>query len=70
MKYLTVNEVAEKFKIDRTTVYNWLHKGCPALKIGGSRRFIESEIEEWVKKIGVEEYIEKIRQDIIEDKEV
>jgi len=47
--YLTIKEVAEMFKINRATVYLWIEKGLPSFTIGRNRRFIQEEIEQWLK---------------------
>jgi excisionase family DNA binding protein len=48
--YLTIEQVAELFKINRSTVYLWIDRGMPSVKIGKTRRFIKEEIEEWISK--------------------
>lgn len=48
--YLTTEDVAKLFKINRSTVYLWIEKGMPTLKVGKTRRFIKEEIEEWINK--------------------
>jgi len=51
--YLTIEDVAELFKINRSTVYLWMERGMPSRKIGKTRRFIKEEIEEWFDNQGL-----------------
>lgn len=47
--YLTVEEVADRFGINVTTVYRLVQKGkIPAFKIGNQWRFSETRLEEWI----------------------
>ena len=46
---LTVKEVAEYLKVNERTVYRMAtDKKIPAFKVGGSWRFRESELEQWI----------------------
>jgi excisionase family DNA binding protein len=46
--YLTIKDVMKIFQISERTVRNWMDKkGLPSLIIGGSLRFVESEIRNW-----------------------
>ena len=47
--FLTVEEVAERFGVNATTVYRLVHRGqLPAFKIGNQWRFSEARLEEWI----------------------
>ncbi len=46
--YLTMNDLMKRFKVTRATLYNWIKKGLPSIKVGGVRRFRESEVNDWV----------------------
>lgn len=51
MNVLTVGEVAERLKVNRFTIYK-LHgagKMPPAVWVGGSLRWTEEAINEWIK---------------------
>ena len=48
---LTVKEVAEYLKVNERTVYRIATAGkLPAFKVGGSWRFKQEEIEQWIKE--------------------
>lgn len=47
---LTLEEVAEKFKVTSRTIYNWIDRGMPVMKIGGVIRFDTEEIRAWMKQ--------------------
>ena len=48
-KYLSVDEVARQFGIDRTTVYRLAQKNIlPGFKVGGQWRFSQRMLETWV----------------------
>ena len=47
--YLSIQEVAERFGINPTTVYRLANQGkLPAFKVGNQWRFSEARLEEWV----------------------
>lgn len=47
--YLTVQDVAERFGIDRTTAYRLAQRGkLPGFKVGGQWRFDPEVLEAWV----------------------
>ena len=47
--YLTVEEVAERFSVNSTTVYRLAQRGqLPGFKVGNQWRFSEARLEEWV----------------------
>ena len=49
--YLTLREVAELLKLSEKTVYRLAQRGeLPAFKVGGSWRFIRSDIDDWAKR--------------------
>jgi excisionase family DNA binding protein len=53
ISYLTVEEVCGILKVPRKWVYSQalrLKNPLPSYKIGGKRRFIRDEVEQWVKE--------------------
>ena len=48
-RYLSVDEVARQFGIDRTTVYRLAQRNIlPGFKVGGQWRFSQQMLETWV----------------------
>ncbi len=47
--YITVQDIMAMYQVAKSTVYNWIDLGMPSYKFGKSRRFIESEIDNWLK---------------------
>jgi len=48
-KYLTMKQICELLQVEERTIYNYIKAGMPAYKMGKAWRFIESEVDEWVK---------------------
>ena len=47
--YLTIEEVANRFGVNPTTVYRLVQRGrLPGFKVGNQWRFSSSRLEEWV----------------------
>ncbi len=47
---LTIKEVAEYLKVNERTVYRLAGaKKIPAFKVGGTWRFLRSDIDQWIK---------------------
>ena len=47
---LTIKEVAEYLKVNDRTVYRLAGaKKIPAFKVGGTWRFVQSDIDQWIK---------------------
>ena len=47
---LTIKEVAEYLKVNERTVYRLAGaKKIPAFKVGGTWRFVQSDIDQWIK---------------------
>ena len=47
---LTIKEVADYLKVNERTVYRLAGaKKIPAFKVGGTWRFLRSDIEQWIK---------------------
>ena len=45
---MTINDVADYFKVSRRTIYRWLEKGViPAYKVNDQYRFVYNEIVDW-----------------------
>lgn len=52
VKILTIDEFSEKLKIPKKTIYKWTReKKIPCAKLGKHLRFIESDIEQWLKSL-------------------
>jgi len=50
MKLLTINEVAEKLRLKKSTIYKMVfNRKIPFLKFSGRVFFDEDEVENWVK---------------------
>jgi excisionase family DNA binding protein len=47
-EYITLNELANIFKISRATIDRWRKEGMPAHKVGRGVRFIESDVRQWI----------------------
>lgn len=49
-RYYTVNEIAEMFKVTRTTVYEWMSSGRLGwVQVGGRRRVTQTAIDSFVR---------------------
>ena len=48
-EYLTINELAETFKISRRTVYREIDRGIPYIKVGHHKRFDYNQVLHWFK---------------------
>ena len=47
---MTIKEVAEYLKVNERTVYRLTGaKKIPAFKVGGTWRFLRSDIDQWIK---------------------
>lgn len=56
---LTVKQVAERLNVNDRTVYRLAQVGnLPGFKVAGSWRFLEEDIEDWIRK----QKLEVIRQ--------
>jgi predicted DNA-binding transcriptional regulator AlpA len=49
VRYLTLEELKAKYKVCRSTVYEWMGQGLPYSKIGRVVRYPEGAVEEWVR---------------------
>ncbi|WDH25928.1 helix-turn-helix domain-containing protein [Pseudomonas chlororaphis] len=57
--WVTAIDVAQHLGVVKDTVYRWReHKGLPAHKIGRLWKFQLSEIDEWVRAGGADDYTE------------
>jgi len=53
---MTIDEVAEKLKMSKSTLYKYAEKDkIPSFKIGACRRFFEDEINEYLDRITTEQ---------------
>jgi len=48
-RLLTMKDICEKYHISRATVDRWRKEGMPFSKVGRGVRFIESEVDDWIK---------------------
>jgi excisionase family DNA binding protein len=49
-KLMDVNELAAYLKLDKQTIYNWLHKKkISGIKVGRVWRFDKDEIDAWLR---------------------
>ncbi len=47
--YLSIQEVAKRFRVNNTTVYRLVKQGrLPAFKVGNQWRFSEDRLKEWI----------------------
>jgi excisionase family DNA binding protein len=47
---LTVEELSDKLKVGKSTVYRWVHYDyIPYVKLGGAVRFNKVAVEKWLK---------------------
>jgi excisionase family DNA binding protein len=56
-QYITVKDIMAMYKVSKSTVYNWIDEGLPMYKFGKSTRFVESEVDEWLKKKAEGEHV-------------
>jgi excisionase family DNA binding protein len=47
---LTVKELMEEYKVSRTTIYRWMEKGMPVMRVKGVVRFDKQQVMEWFKE--------------------
>lgn len=49
-RLIDIDELADYLKLQRQTIYNWLHQGkISGIKVGGVWRFDRREIDAWLK---------------------
>lgn len=49
-EYLTVQEVADRLRVSRMTIYRMCHAGTmPNTRVGSSFRITPSDLERWIK---------------------
>jgi excisionase family DNA binding protein len=49
-RFLTLNELADKLRLSRSTIDAWRREGLPYIKMGRSIRFDEIEVMSWIKQ--------------------
>jgi len=50
MNVIDVDELSRRLRIPKRTIYKWAReKEIPCLKLGKHLRFIESDIDQWLK---------------------
>ena len=48
-EYLTIEDVARRFRVNTTTVYRLVEQGrLPGFKVGNQWRFRETRLDEWI----------------------
>ncbi|MFA5411319.1 MAG: helix-turn-helix domain-containing protein [Candidatus Omnitrophota bacterium] len=49
-RLIDIDELADYLKLQKQTIYNWLHQGkISGIKVGGVWRFERREIDAWLK---------------------
>jgi excisionase family DNA binding protein len=48
-EYISMQQAMQMYKKSRTTFYRWIQEGLKSHRVGGTRMFKYSEIEEWVR---------------------
>lgn len=48
MEYLNIKELQDTLGISRQTIYRWIAKGLPVIKVGGLVRFDAVDIKKWM----------------------
>ncbi|MFA5275668.1 MAG: helix-turn-helix domain-containing protein [Candidatus Omnitrophota bacterium] len=49
-RLIDIDELAEYLKLQKQTIYNWLHQGkISGIKVGGVWRFDRREVDLWLK---------------------
>jgi len=49
-RLIDIDELANYLKLQKQTLYNWLHQGkISGIKVGGVWRFDQKEIDNWLK---------------------
>lgn len=49
-RLIDIDELAEYLKLQKQTIYNWLHQGkISGIKVGGVWRFERREVDLWLK---------------------
>lgn len=49
--YLTTRNLETKYQIGRATIKKWRDAGMPFHQFGKTIRFIEKEVEDWLRKV-------------------
>lgn len=56
---MDINELASYLKLEKQTIYNWLHqKKIAGIKVGGVWRFDKRAIDKWLKSQIVEAQVD------------
>ena len=49
-RLIDIDELADYLKLQKQTIYNWLHQGkISGIKVGGVWRFDRREIDSWLR---------------------
>lgn len=52
--YATVDEYAERLKVSKGTVFNWVRLGLPSFRIGQTRRIVIEKADRWLEAGGAD----------------
>jgi excisionase family DNA binding protein len=63
-KLWTVREVCQYFEISRATLHRYVKKGLPSFHVGGSPRFDQEKVAEWLNRQAQKTPIEKAAEDL------
>lgn len=56
-KWLSVEQIASHLGVSKETIYRWLEKKkIPAHRVGRLWKFKASEVDDWIRDGGAEEY--------------
>lgn len=50
LELLNTKDMMKFFKVSQSTIYNWISKGLPIVKIEGVLRFDKQEVIKWVEE--------------------
>jgi excisionase family DNA binding protein len=49
-RLIDIDELADYLKLQKQTIYNWLHQGkITGIKVGGVWRFDQRQVDAWIK---------------------
>ena len=62
-RLMDITELAEYLKLEKQTLYNWLHlKKLPGIKVGRLWRFDKERVDKWLRSQAVEPRMTKPRR--------
>lgn len=48
MNYMSIKDLQSELGISRMTIYRWIEKGLPVIRVGGLVRFDAEDIKKWM----------------------